>query len=110
MPNNSDLAGYVNSYIDHRKKAVKALGDPSMVQAINGWLSDLKHFAEKIYDECERIVRQGGVVSVQNDPQASLTHNDFNQRLSDRMNDIFRIRAKNDEIAKKHGIKLRPPW
>lgn len=73
-------SGYSNSYDEHYRKAVRALGDPKQVYAIRGWIGDCRHFAQKAYEK-------GGDEEL------------FNKRLSA----LVDIEQENERIAREHG-------
>ena len=97
-----DLEGYVNSYHEHSNKIVKAMGDPSQVYNIRGWLGDCRHFAEKAHDTAIAILNSGGRVTNKKDGQ-EWNRSDVENALGNRMEWILRAESQNEEIARKHG-------
>ena len=97
-----DLEGYVNSYHEHSNKIVKAMGDPSQVYNIRGWLGDCRHFAEKANNAAISILNSGGKVINKKDGR-EWDRSDVETAFGNRMEWILRAERQNEEIARKHG-------
>lgn len=101
----SDLREYVQSYVEHSNKIVKASGDPSQVYNVRGWIGDCRHFAQKAYDEAMHTLNTGGQVYIDNKDGSRTYWNqdDVGRAYGRRMEWILRAERENEELARKHG-------
>lgn len=97
-----NLKGYVESYNEHSNKIVKAVGDPTMVYAVRGWIKDCRHFAEKAHNIAIKHLRNGGGVSEENSGR-TLYEDDIEQLFVKRMDWTLRAERQNEELADKYG-------
>lgn len=103
----SDLLGFQNSYDEHWKKAVKALGDPTQCKDINGWVGELISFATQCHDEAIRLLNHGEKLSKIKNPGVCVGLGDVEQILARRITNIQKLKEENYAVAKKNGITLR---
>ena len=96
----SNLRGYVDSYIEHSNKIANAIGDPTKVHDIRGWIKDCRHFARKAYDESQKYLRDGDTVPTRSGNR--LDRNAVEKKFSDRMDWLLRAERENEEIARRY--------
>lgn len=95
------LRGYVDSYIEHSNKIVKASGDPTMVYSVRGWINACRHFAEKAYDEAQKELRKSARVSSRSG--GYLDANGIEQRFAKPIEWLIRAERENEELARRYG-------
>lgn len=97
--------GYSHSYYEHRRKIVKALGDPSKVYDIRGWIGDCRHFAEKAYEVAISTLNNGGQVWSENNrgERTYLDSGGVENWFNKAMKDMLDMEQENERIARNHG-------